>query len=732
MRAGKGMLAVAAAIVVLAIAGSSTALGQNCPTSPNYSPDFSANQSCLTPNGINYGTQSAAFPSFQSPIAPAPANVLSVLRLTPSAPYWAGSAWYQTPQPVANPFTTTFTFQLNPAGGADGIAFVIQNSGLSALGPEGCGEGFASDFPPSSGGCTPVQGPQTGITNSVAIRFNSYSQGVGGGTQTNDPGVNNVTIQSCPGMAANSITAACQLGVYAFPQADFSDGTVHTATITYLLQPTQAQTSCVVNNVAAPCLDVILDGTDLFPTGVLFDMTSIGLSGGAAYVGFTGATGGAVDNQDILSWTFTPQGQTQTVPPNTPTTYQYQNNAYNYVVTLSNGSPATTTTVTPILTTPAACDALVQQTYPGAHCFVYTGLAPDPDSAVMFEVTCPNLPNQQCNPFTAQLETNFTLSTESGVNLFNPLDPFPGWLKGFGGVNAYPCTPPASGPLFQSDQISGFSIDTKTKGSSGGTGSCWVATYDQPDQVPPPITITSPTNTVYAQNAPVMANYTCSANYKPTSSPVGPYLTVASCTQSTGVQSSCTPTPNGLACTGSVNTSTPGTFNFQVTAMDTGLNTNTKTVSYSVVAPTNLQIANLASGGPVANGGYITYLIGVADAGPTNAAGVIVTDPLPSNTKFLSASGTNVACNVVNKKLSCATTPISCSAAGNNVSCSVGMLAPLSISSLNGGVLTIKVQVTSQPTTTCGKKPCTINTATVSAVNTDTNANPSATAQTIW
>ena len=147
----------------------------------------------------------------------------------------------------------------------------------------------------------------------------------------------------------------------------------------------------------------------------------------------------------------------------------------------------------------------------------------------------------------------------------------------------------------------------------------------------------------------------------PTTSPQGhgPYLTVASCTQSTGTQSSCTPTPTGLACTGSVNTSTPGTNSFQVTATDTGLNQDSQSVSYSVVAPTNLQIANLAPGGPVANGGNITYLIAVADAGPANADGVIVTDPLPSNTKFLSGSGTNIACTIVNKKLSCTTTPIS-------------------------------------------------------------------------
>jgi hypothetical protein len=481
---------------ILALAASPTTFAQNCTsTVPDYSPDFSSNQSCLTLNGINYATTSNAFPSFTAPITPTP-NVSHVLRLTPSANYWAGSAWFQTPQPVAGPFTTTFTFQLNPSGGADGIAFVIQNSGLSALGPEGCGEGFASDFPPSNGGCTPVQGPQTGITNSIAFRFDSFSQGVGGGTQTNDPGVNNVSIQSCPGQAANSITAACQLAVYPFSQIAFGDGNVHTATITYLLTPNPSQTACTVNNTPGPCLDLILDGTDLFPTGVPFDMTALGLPSGNAYVGFTGATGGLTDNQDILSWIFTPQGQTQTLQPNTPATYSFQNGAYSFTATLGANQPATTTSITPIYTTTAACNALVQETYSSAQCFVYTKLAPTPDSAIMFEVTCPSLSKDQCNPFTADLGSSYTLSTQSGVNNYNPIDPYPGWLKGAGPDPTHPCTPPQSGSLFQSNQITSFSIDTVTKGHSGGTGSCWVATFAQPDELLSVITITSPTSAV--------------------------------------------------------------------------------------------------------------------------------------------------------------------------------------------------------------------------------------------
>ncbi|HLV88520.1 MAG TPA: hypothetical protein VKV39_16160 [Candidatus Sulfotelmatobacter sp.] len=733
--AGKSLLGVCAILGLVLMAGV-PAVGQSAAPScnitvPNYYPDFTSNQACFTLNGEDHGNKSSAYPSFQPVIPGVPGTLL---RLTPNVGYQGGSAWFNTPQPVSGPFTTTFTFQLAPSGGADGIAFVIQNSGTSALGPTGCGEGFAGDFPYPPG-CTPIASnslSQSGITNSLAIRFDSYSQGVGGATQTNDPGVNNVTIQSCPGQAANSITAACQLGVYAFQNVTFGDGNVHSATVTYSPTPSSAQTSCTVNDTQMPCLDVILDGTDLFPTGVPFDMTTLGIPAGTAYVGFTGATGGLTDTQDIRSWTFTPQGQTQTIQPGTTATYTFQNNAFSFSVALPPNQPATTTTVTPIYTTGAACNALVQQKYQGAQCFVYTNLTPNPDSAIMFEITCPNLPNNQCNPFTADLGSVYTFSS---VNNPNPTDPYAGWLKGEGPDPTHPCTPPQSGSLFQSNQISIFALDTTTKGHSGGTGSCWVATYDQPDETLSAITITSPiNNAVYAQGASVPANYAC-ANPTTTqvaTNPVGPYLPVASCTQSSGTGGSCTQTPAGLSCTGTVDTSTPGPHTFTVTAIDTGVNQSSQSVNYTVVAPTNLQVGAFGTPGTVANGGTITYTIGVADFGPVNASGVVLTDPLPSNTSFISGSGSNVTCAFVNKKLTCTTTPITCSAAGNTVSCNVGMLAPLSISSLNGGALTIKAKVNSQPATMCGTKPCTVNTVSASAINADTNANPTVTVKTTW
>jgi hypothetical protein len=521
--------------VMLAALGGTSAFAQTaCNASvPGYSPDFSLNQACLTLNGENASNPSTTYPSFQPPIAPAPPNVSNVLQLTPNSTYQGGSAWFQTPQPVSSPFSTTFTFQLNPAQGADGIAFLIQNSSLTALGPTGCGEGFAGDLPydpPSSYGCTPVSTNtefQTGITNSIAFRFDSYSQGVGGGTQTNDPGVNNVSIQSCPDMAANSITAACQLAVYPFSEVDFADGNVHTATITYVLAPSAAQTSCItVAGAPSPCLDVILDGTDLFPTGVPFDMTTIGLtSTGTAWVGFTGGTGGATDNQDILSWTFTLQGGTQTgtVGQNTTATYNY-NGGCQYNGNGCSGPGNTTTasenqgsnftinnmviTAIPIIAgtganpeaNQAACNAIVDAINPNtgtspfvstntpaqtAQCFVYTnGGGTGIDAPVMFAVSCP--PSGICDTpesqFFATISSYFTFTcAENSPLICSPASsasfgnfsslttatglPSVGFLQGGGPDPNNPCTAatgPNALPLFQTNQVYSFTLGDTT------------------------------------------------------------------------------------------------------------------------------------------------------------------------------------------------------------------------------------------------------------------------------
>ena len=355
-------------------------------------------------------------------------------------------------------------------------------------------------------------------------------------------------------------------------------------------------------------LDVILDNIDLFPAtpsnpsgGVVFDITTIGLTNGNAWVGFTGSTFGADDNQDILSWTFQPQAQTAVINQNTETDLTFPNasgnNVYNYNAQLTAPYAEPVVTVQPILVTSNACNALVQKNFWPARCFVYenaenTGI----DAAVMFELTCPNSPGGICSDnqnFFATLGSDFSFEFSDNPYFIYPgiigfWNPFPGWLKGAGSDPLHPCTPPASGPLFQSNQITSFSVvgdpGGKTKGGSGGTGSCWVATYDTPGEIWPGITITSPKQTTYSRGQAVTAVYACNnpSTSKPPSSPVGPYLTAASCKQATGTQTTCTQGSNGLSCTGTVETSSRGLHLFTVTGDDFGGNQNINVVVYNV------------------------------------------------------------------------------------------------------------------------------------------------------
>jgi Legume lectin domain len=572
------MLAAIAALLFVTASTAASAQAPSCPTSPAFTPDFSLNQTCLT---LNNNGAVAGYPGFYAPVLPAPSGVTQVLRLTPNQFFTAGSAWYGSQQPVAGAFSTTFTFQLTGtsqggSGNADGIAFVIQNSAVTALGPDGCGIGFGSD---SLIDCT----SGSGITNSLAIEFNTFlNAGV-------DTSANSVWIQNCSGTGANSVDPGCTVltGANNNLPITLADGNVHTVTINY-------------SGPTTKLLDVIVDNNDLFPGGVFFDLTTIGLNSGNAWVGFTGATGGGDDNQDILSWTFTPQTQSVVVTSNTQATVPFQNaaqaNVYDYTAQLSNG--AQTVQIKPILMTQSACNAIVQKSFWPAHCFVYENAENSGmDAAVMFEVTCPQSSTGTCSSTSFQeLGTDFEfLQSENPLFVYpgvlGLLNPFPGWLKGDGGPDPlHPCTPPTSGALFQSNQIDLFFIDGgTTKGKSAGGASCWVATYDTPGEALPGIRIASPTVTTYTQNQVVTASYTCSdpSTSQPGTSLTGPYLTAASCTQSELLRSgfntnSCTSSPGQISCTGPVDTTTTGLHTLVVTAIDSGGNTNVQLVIYNV------------------------------------------------------------------------------------------------------------------------------------------------------
>lgn len=206
-----------------------------------------------------------------------------ILRLTPSAYATRGSAWFAAPQLVEYGFLTSFQFRISDLGGrfndilgnpgADGFAFVIQNSGVTALGAPGGGMGYGGD----------AQIP--GIANSLAVEFDTWFNPA---SETNDPNGNHLSVHT-RGVLPNSAHHNFSIGVTT-SVPDFSDGNVHNVIIRYV----PGSLSVYVDDLMSPRLTV---ATDLTKT--------LALSDGTALVGFTSSTFNAWENHDIVSWRFT-------------------------------------------------------------------------------------------------------------------------------------------------------------------------------------------------------------------------------------------------------------------------------------------------------------------------------------------------------------------------------------------------------------------------------------------
>jgi uncharacterized repeat protein (TIGR01451 family) len=331
--------------VLVVLSGLSAHAQSGCPNSPAYSPDFSSNQNCTMLNS------DAIFVSGTS----------TALQLTSSTGNQVGSAWYNTPQSVLNGFSTTFQFQFTNLSTppADGIAFVIQSAGTSAIGFTG-GNGGALGYGDDDANTNPSLGE--GIPNSLAIEFDTFQNAW-------DPqpvnGVeSHVAIQSCgtgPNtshhnyLCGGSTGANSTLGAPVVTE-NISDGAMHTVTITYFPDCSTCSPATVAN------IQVILDGVSLYPNGVPVEISSIGLNeNGAAYVGFTGSTGGDWETQDILNWTFGPTQQGQPISPSNPSSLtqsfvssnvpgQHVELDFNYSVSNNNGDLTIQSDTTPFAT----------------------------------------------------------------------------------------------------------------------------------------------------------------------------------------------------------------------------------------------------------------------------------------------------------------------------------------------------------------------------------------------
>lgn len=186
------------------------------------------------------------------------------LRLTDGGQSEDSSVWSSTPVNVQN-FTQDFSFQMTNAIG-NGMTFTIQNAGTTALGPAGAGLGYGASSP----------GGTLGIPTSVAVKFDLYN---GFGEGNDSTGL--YTDGASPTVPAIDMTSS---GV------NLHSGDIMSVHMTYdgaTLSMTITDT--VTNAVFTTSWPIDIPGTVGAPT---------------AYIGFTGATGGATAVQDVLDWTY--------------------------------------------------------------------------------------------------------------------------------------------------------------------------------------------------------------------------------------------------------------------------------------------------------------------------------------------------------------------------------------------------------------------------------------------
>ncbi len=180
------------------------------------------------------------------------------LLLTNGGTGQATSAYYRTAVNVAS-FNTQFNFQINggTATKADGMTFVLQNTGLTAVGAAGGGLGY------------------NGIGNSIAVKFDLFNSTGEGNNSTG------LLINGVPGASINLTGTGIDLHSGNIFNATLSyNGTTLTVTIRDTVTGATATQNYTVN------IPAVIGST-------------------TAYAGFTGGTGGLTAVQNLLNWTYT-------------------------------------------------------------------------------------------------------------------------------------------------------------------------------------------------------------------------------------------------------------------------------------------------------------------------------------------------------------------------------------------------------------------------------------------
>ncbi|MDB6068653.1 MAG: hypothetical protein JWR26_4861 [Pedosphaera sp.] len=210
------------------------------------------------PTNITLNTDGTGWQLNTAGFGAVPSIVTNVLELTDGGTSEAASAFYKTAQYVGS-FTASFTYTDLSFGGADGAAFIVQNSssGFSALGAGGGGLGYG------------------GVSNSSALEINLYGfPGIAPGTNGNTYGTGNGIVYQTTGPV--SVTSGHPINFV----LNYANGIL---AVTLTDATTLATYS---TNYSIASLTQTLGGTDL------------------AYVGFSGGTGGVASRQHISNFEF--------------------------------------------------------------------------------------------------------------------------------------------------------------------------------------------------------------------------------------------------------------------------------------------------------------------------------------------------------------------------------------------------------------------------------------------
>jgi hypothetical protein len=215
-----------------------------------------------------------------------------VARLTEDLFYQVGTMWYHETVPVLDGFSTEFAFRFSQgknhdcgdgsAQGADGIAFVIQNAGNAAIGFAGGSIGYE------------------GIYNSLAIEFDTYSNDANQIENYFDPNGNHIAVQTMKsGKNTSKHIMQANLAMNENVMPMLADSTIYYAKIIFSLK--NKTLTIYLDTVPNPDKEVL--SLERFEIGKYLSLDR----GYRAFVGFTAATGCAVEIHDILSWSFCPE-----------------------------------------------------------------------------------------------------------------------------------------------------------------------------------------------------------------------------------------------------------------------------------------------------------------------------------------------------------------------------------------------------------------------------------------